>query len=328
MNLKISGNILKLLISLLILNTFVFASIVEIYRTNGIDAVKKELDRLIQTKKYWSGFLKDNDVRFGYYESIDSVLVCNKNNKDLVLYKKDKKSFKKAFNSSIFVGKANGDKQVEGDLKTPIGVYNLTKKLTKVDTFYGPLALVTSYPNLYDKVKKKTGHGIWIHGLPIDEKRDDYTKGCVALDNTKLETLSAQIDHKKSVVLLSQDETKNITVDDISSIISQVYSWKDAWQTGDINKYLSFYDQEFRQVNGTNIRTFSQRKRRIFKSSGKKTINFTNINISPYANTNGKAIFKVVMDEDYKARSYKFVGEKELYIELKSDGSMSILTEG
>lgn len=319
---------MKIILNLLILSSFMMASIMEIYRSNGIEAVKKELDKTIQTQSYWLSYLKNHDLKFGYYESIDSLLVCNKESKDLVLYQKDARTFKKKFSTSVFIGKAKGDKEEEGDLKTPIGVYKLTQKLTKVDSFYGPLALVTSYPNLYDKVKKKSGSGIWIHGLPTDEKRDDFTKGCIALDNQKLETLDDKINYKKSIVLVSQTKIRATTVEEMSSIISQIYVWKDAWQKGNIKQYLSFYDKTFSLSNGMDFKKFKKRKTRIFKKARDKNIKLTNINISPYSNTQGKALFKIVMDEDYKARYYKFKGTKELYIELKSNGKMSILTEG
>ncbi len=319
---------MKLLIILLFFNSFIYASLVEIYRSGGIDAVQKQLDKIIQTKSYWSKYLKNHDVKYGYYESIDSILVCNKSNKDLVLYKKDNNKFNKSFSTSVFLGKANGDKQKEGDLKTPIGVYKLTNKLTKLDPFYGPLALVTSYPNLYDKVKNKSGSGIWIHGLPQDKKRDNFTKGCVALENEELKDLNSKINYKKSIILLSQKELKTITTNDISNILSQIYIWKNAWQKGDIKKYLSFYNKDFKQTNGMDLQSFSKRKTRIFKKTNSKTIKLTNINISPYANIAKKALFKIVMDEDYKARYYKFKGKKELYIELKNNGNISILTEG
>ncbi len=319
---------MKIVLSLIILNSFIFASIMDIYRSGGIEAVKKELDKTIQTQSYWLNYLKDNDLKFGYYESINSLLVCNKNDKHLTLYQKENRAFKKKFSSSVFIGKAKGDKQKEGDYKTPIGVYKLTQKLTKLDSFYGPLALVTSYPNLYDKVRKKSGSGIWIHGLPTDKKRDDFTKGCVALDNGKLELLNSKINYKKSIVLLSQKGLRATTLEEMSSIISQIYVWKDAWQKGNIKQYLSFYNKNFTLSNGMNFKKFKKRKTRIFKKTKDKDIKLTNINISPYANTKGKVLFKIVMDEDYKARYYKFKGTKELYIELKSNGKMSILTEG
>ena len=306
---------------------FLSANFIEIYRNNGIDAVQKELERIIKTKKYWDKYLKDIDVRYGYYESINSVLICNKDKKNITLYKKDKKQFIKNFTSSVFIGEKSGDKQKEGDLKTPIGVYKLTAQLTNVDSFYGPLALVTSYPNLYDRIQKKSGSGIWIHGLPYNKKRDNFTKGCVALDNTKLETLNSKINYKNSIILLSETKLRDTTTDDISNILSQIYIWKEAWQKSDIKQYLSFYDKDFKKTNGMNFDKFSQYKARIFKRTKKKSIYFKNINISPYANNNNKILFKVVIDEDYKAKYYKFKGKKELYIELKKDGKISIIAE-
>ena len=318
---------MKLVFIILVIYASLEANLVELYRLNGIDAVKKELDKIVKTKKYWDGYLKNSDVRYGYYESINSVLICNKNAKDIVLYNKKDKQFKQQFISPVFIGQNHGAKQKQGDLKTPTGVYQLTKRLTNIDPFYGPLALVTSYPNLYDKINKKSGSGIWIHGLPFDEKRDDFTKGCVALNNDKLEKLNSQFDYKKSILLLSENKLQDITKSEISTILYQIFVWKDAWQTGDIDKYLSFYDISFKQINGMNFKKFKVRKTRIFKTAKDKKIKLYNINISPYSNSQGKSLFRITMDEDYQARYYKFKGIKELYVELKADGKISILIE-
>ena len=318
---------MKLVFIILVIYASLEANLVELYRLNGIDAVKKELDKIVKTKKYWDGYLKNSDVRYGYYESINSVLICNKNAKDIVLYNKKDKQFKQQFISPVFIGQNHGAKQKQGDLKTPTGVYQLTKRLTNIDPFYGPLALVTSYPNLYDKINKKSGSGIWIHGLPFDEKRDDFTKGCVALNNDKLEKLNSQFDYKKSILLLSENKLQDITKSEISNILYQIFIWKDAWQTGDIDKYLSFYDISFKQINGMNFKKFKVRKTRIFKTAKDKKIKLYNINISPYSNSQGKSLFRITMDEDYQAQYYKFKGIKELYIELKTDGNISILIE-
>ena len=76
-----------------------------------------------------------------------------------------------------FTGKYDGDKVSAGDRRTPIGIYNLTQKLSTVDPFYGPMAFVTSYPNLYDRIRGKSGDGIWIHGLPLPAIETTLPKG-------------------------------------------------------------------------------------------------------------------------------------------------------
>ena len=62
-------------------------------------------------------------------------------------------------------GRAGGDKLVEGDLRTPEGIYFLTKVIEDRDlpALYGIRAFVLDYPNLFDSLDGKTGSGIWLH---------------------------------------------------------------------------------------------------------------------------------------------------------------------
>ena len=298
--------------------------IVELYRTKGIHAVEKEIANQLKTKSYWDVILKNKEVDRGYYESIQYVMVCQKDIKDIRLY--DTKSKLQLFNSDVFVGEKQGDKQVEGDLKTPIGAYKLTSRITNVDPFYGPLALVTNYPNLYDKSQGKTGHGIWIHGLPLNQERDDYTKGCIALDNTKIKKLDKKINIDNSVLVISEKKLDSVSKDDMSIVLSNIFKWRDAWIESDITSYLSFYAKDFKKSNGQSLKKFSRYKKRVFGKNEKKSIQFSNINIIPYPNDLNKKLFKVVMDEDYKTKTYKFNGKKELYLEVLNN-KISILTE-
>ena len=315
-----------LLLFFLVLNSVYATSIdiIELYRTKGISAVEKEIANQLKTKSYWDYNLKDKEVINGYYESIQYLMICQKDLKDIKLY--DTKSKSQLFNSDVFVGKASGDKKVEGDLKTPIGAYKLTRRITNVDPFYGPLALSTNYPNLYDKSQGKTGHGIWIHGLPLNQERDDFTQGCIALDNTKMKNLDKTINIKNSVLVISEKKLNTVTKDDMSIVLSNIYKWRDAWKESDLLNYLSFYDQSFKKSNGQTLEKFSRYKKRVFSKNEKKLIEFSNINIIPYPNDLNKKLFKVVMDEVYKTKRHKFEGKKELYVEIL-DGRISILTE-
>jgi len=298
--------------------------IVELYRTEGIKAVEKVIEKQLQNKQYWDENLKNKEISNGYYESIQYVMICQKELKEIALYDTQKKE--KLFSSSVFVGKVDGDKKVEGDLKTPTGAYELTNRLTAVDPFYGPLALTTNYPNLYDKVNGKTGHGIWIHGLPEKEERDDFTQGCIALDNNKIKKLDNSINITNSVLVISEKKLKSVSKEEISIILSSIFKWRDSWKYSDIDSYLSFYDKSFKRTNGQDLEKFSKFKKRIFNKDEKKVIKFSNINVIPYPNETNKRIFKVVMDEYYKTKNYKFDGKKELYVEIKN-GKFKILTE-
>jgi len=302
------------------------STLVDIYREHGINAVEKILNESLSKKSYWDNFLKNKDLSNGYYESINNILVCSKNTQNIAIY--DTKSNNKLlYSSKVITGEKDGNKQKEGDLKTPLGAYKLTKKLTRLDPFYGPMALVTSYPNRFDKSKNKTGSGIWIHGVPKDKKRNPYTKGCIALDNDNLKELYAKIDMKKSLLIIKDEKKSLSSKEDISTILAQLFSWKQAWTNSDLKKYLSFYSKDFKKSNGTGIKRFKNYKKRVFAKNEEKIIIFSKINIIPYPNDLNKNIYKVTLFEKYHAKSYQFIGNKELYLEL-INGKIKILFEG
>jgi len=211
--------------------------IVELYRTQGISAVEKLISKELQSKQYWDINLESKNIINGYYESIKYVMICQKNLKDIKLY--DTKNQQNIFSSDVFIGKKNGDKKREGDMKTPLGAYDLTKRITKLDQFYGPLALTTNYPNIYDKSKGKTGSGIWIHGLPIKGDRDDFTKGCIALDNKKIKKLDNSININNSILIISQEKLREITKNDMSIVLANIFSWKNAWKNSSFRRCFS-----------------------------------------------------------------------------------------
>lgn len=318
---------MKSIIILFFISNYLLASSLELlslYRTQGINAVQAKLEQQLSNKSYWEYYLQSKDVSNGYYESIEYLMVCQKDMKDIVLY--NTKTNQKLFSSNVFTGQVDGDKQREGDLKTPVGVYSLKKRLTKLDPFYGPLALTTDYPNGYDKALGKTGYGIWIHGLPTNQKRDDYTKGCIALDNHKIKKLDSTINIDNSVLVISESKTIEASKTDIVNILTQIHLWKDAWVNNDFNNYIAFYSEDFKKTNGQSYENFKSYKERLFKKDTKKSIVFKEINIIPYPNPSKKRLFRVIMQEDYKARNHTFLGKKELYIEMNGE-NISIISE-
>ncbi|QOP40922.1 L,D-transpeptidase family protein [Sulfurimonas marina] len=317
-------------IVLLILSINTFASdtdIVTNYRIHGIQDIQKRLDEKLATTQYWKEYLENKDTKFGYLESYCNVLTCNKKNSKLYIYMKDKNSstYKLQKEYGAFTGKAKGDKVKEGDLRTPVGIYRLTKKIDKVDPFYGPLAFVTSYPNTYDKYRNKTGQGIWIHGLPIDQERDEFTKGCIAINNQNIECLDKHIDIKKTILLIDESDVKtDIQKKNLSIILSQLYAWRLAWIYNDLENYLNFYDPSFKRFDGMDKERFTKYKTRIFNKQEDKTIIFTNLNVIPYPDTQN--VYQITFKEDYKSSSFSFTGDKTLIIKLQ-DQKISIITE-
>ncbi len=302
--------------------------IISTYRSEGIDNIKPTLEKYLLDKKYWESIVNSKDTRYGYYESVKYVFIASKENNNLLLFELDENKVSQIGNSSAIFGANKDDKIKEGDLATPIGVYDLTKKLKNLDQYYGPLAFVTSYPNLYDKLNKKTGYGIWIHGLPLNGDRSEKnTKGCIAIENNTLLQYEKIINHKDSVLITSNKQIEETSKEIFVNILQSLFIWRDAWINNDLNLYLSFYDDNFTRFDGMKINEFKNFKKKVFDKNERKIIEFKNINIIPYPNTQNKKIFRITFLENYKSDSgYTFLGNKELYIVINNN-SFKIIIE-
>jgi murein L,D-transpeptidase YafK len=300
--------------------------LIDIYLSEGIQAVEKEIQKKLVLKETWKEKLKDYNTTFGYYENLETLLVANKKKKTLHAYKINGKKLESLETYNVIVGK-DGDKEKEGDLKTPLGAYDITKKFTPSDPFYGPLAYALSYPDTLDKVQGKNGYGIWIHGSPMDgSQRDPMSKGCIVMENDIIKAFDTKINPNSALTLVAEDEMPRTNVDELSFMLAELYRWKEAWTYNKLEEYLSFYSEEFKRFDGKNKEEFSQMKRYVFSQSDDKEIKFSNINISLYPNIEGKHLFKISFFEDYKSKRHTFKGNKELFVELK-DGKFSIIVE-
>ncbi|HEC1774429.1 TPA: L,D-transpeptidase family protein, partial [Campylobacter lari] len=237
----------KTILVLFSLVVFVNASdLAKIYLNQGIDAVEKVLEQELSKKDFWLDEIKDKNVSLGYYEENVAIVLTNKSDKIIRVYHyNDGKVEKKFIQKDVLTGLA-GDKEIEGDLKTPIGFYELGKKFYPGDPYYGPFAFATTYPNVLDKTLGKTGGGIWIHGYPLDGTRlDTYkTRGCIAVQNDLLEDFNKLVANRKSYAMTEEKNKVRTNHEEVAILLANLFAWKDSWQKSDIDKYLSFYDQK------------------------------------------------------------------------------------
>lgn len=90
-----------------------------------------------------------------------------------------------------------GDKEVEGDGKTPEGNYIIDRRNPNSE-FH--LSIGVSYPDEGDKAHagklgKKPGGDIFIHGRPwrYRDGGQDWTAGCIAVTNKEIEDIYAMV---------------------------------------------------------------------------------------------------------------------------------------
>lgn len=110
----------------------------------------------------------------------------------------------------VSIGSNGYDKQVEGDKRTPIGIYHFTSFLNddQLMDYYGLGAYPINYPNAIDLLQGKTGSGIWLHGLPknVIERPLLDSDGCVVIDNNSLLEMTQYIKTGRTPIILSQSD--------------------------------------------------------------------------------------------------------------------------
>ena len=319
-----------LLVFMAFLSSLCASDLVKIYLNDGLDAVGAAIEKELGNKDFWLEELGDKNLTLGYYDKDVVIVKTNKNDKILKVYSYTNGKIKKEFEQKEVITGLMGDKEKEGDLKTPIGFYELGAKFNPGDQYYGPFAFATSYPNLLDKVQGKTGGGIWIHGYPLDGTRlDEFkTRGCIALFNDKLEDFAKVVAGKKVYVLIEEKDSVKAKKDEIASLMADLFAWKYAWTESDVNAYLDFYDEEeFKRFDKSTFSQFASMKRVIFSRKEHKIIKFSDISISPYPNLEDEKMYRISFYEDYYTKNYQFRGNKILYVKLDKKGKMKILAE-
>ena len=152
----------------------------------------------------------------------------------------------------ISVGKAGTSKTLEGDQRTPLGVYYITSNLDRksLKDFYGSGALPINYPNMLDAKRGKTGSGIWLHGTPPSQfsRPPLATDGCVVLANPDLSHLVKTVEVRTTPVVIATQlhwvaphsvRTEGKPFEDA------LHAWRNAKTAGDLKQILSFYTPDF-----------------------------------------------------------------------------------
>ncbi len=148
----------------------------------------------------------------------------------------------------ISVGKAGIDKRVEGDERTPLGVYYITSNLDPrtLPDLYGSGALPINYPNALDIKRGQTGSGIWLHGSPSDQfaRAPLASEGCVVLSNPDMEHLLRTVQIRTTPVVIARQlqwVAPDLARRQAEGFKPVLQAWAEARSAGDIDRALAFY---------------------------------------------------------------------------------------
>ena len=178
------------------------------------------------------------------------ILVDKKTNTLSVAHYEADDSFKIVKTYRATTGKVKGDKEEEGDLKTPEGVYQLSMclKPPSLKAKFGPMAFYINYPNAYDQIAARNGNAIMLHGTdePSRLKKDFDSEGCVVVKNEDLQEIKSSIQTPLTPILIFKELTPEYQSGGRDEKLHKFFdSWIQDWESRDVAKYMSHYHTDF-----------------------------------------------------------------------------------
>ncbi|MBN2280142.1 MAG: L,D-transpeptidase family protein [Candidatus Marinimicrobia bacterium] len=255
---------------------------------------------------------------------VDKFLLVDKSKQKLwVVAANDSETTVVADSFRVTTGRVPGNKEKEGDLKTPEGIYRVVRKLNGdgLPEKYGPLAFVLDYPNIVDKLEKKNGSNIWIHGRN-ETIRDFQTEGCISLENGHILDLATYIDlNDTRIIILDSMDCNNPGWENVrQNLYSFFQNWKKNWNEGNLEPYFNCYSEDFTE-SGNSFQTFRERKRSL-----EKLYSWKKIEIDSLRFLISKREILASFIQTYVSPNFTSYGEKELVI-LRSGDTFKILRE-
>ena len=269
-------------------------------------------------------------------ESVRHALLVEKSTHRLYIYRRrDGQPPELVRDYYVSTGKKEGDKVARGDLRTPEGVYFITSWIPqeKLPDKYGVGAFPLNYPNELDRRLGKTGYGIWLHGTesryysrpPLD------SEGCMVLTNIDFSSLKDELRPGSTpVVIVDKVDwlTREQWLAERARVLADLESWRRDWESLDVDRYLSHYSDDF-WSKGHDLRSWSQRKRRIARSKSFQKIRLSDISLLAYpeGGSRGKDIVVARFQQDYESSNYRSDMKKRLYLQRDAN-RWKIMYEG
>lgn len=231
----------------------------------------------------------------------------------------------------VTIGKNGSEKRIEGDKRTPLGVYFSSPKLTKkLPDFYGDGAYPLNYPNEWDKYEKRNGYGIWLHGTPNDtySRPPRASDGCVVLANPDLKSLAPILKDGNIPVIITnglQWLPANTAAPQGEKLEVALQAWHKAWQAQDTERYLAHYSTQFFSPNA-DYEHWAKEKRRIQANKTDTEIKLSNVSMFRYPHSEREMAI-VTFDQEFKSPHLDSRMKKRQYWVLENQ-QWKIMYEG
>lgn len=262
----------------------------------------------------------------------DNVVVVDLSNNRLYLFENEHGVPHLISDFYTTIGRGGSGKQVEGDMRTPIGVYRVTRYINDngLPELYGVGALPVNYPNALDRARGRTGHGIWLHGVPRTtySRTPRASEGCVVIANDDFEMIREHVTIGKTPVVMTtgNDWMPIAEVEkQRSMLLSAIESWQNSWQAIDTESYLAYYSPDFVSDKSLDKVAFATRKKQVNASKTKIEVDLSNVSIFRYPGED--EMVKVTFNQNYSSNNYEAEDRKTQYWQRNDEGKWQIVLE-
>lgn len=272
------------------------------------------------------------DVILQLAPEYDHVIVADLSNNRVYLFENDQGVPHLVADFYATIGRGGAGKQVEGDMRTPIGIYHVTRYLNdnQLPELYGVGALPVNYPNALDRARGHTGYGIWLHGVPRETyaRTPRASEGCVVIANDDFETLRAQTVVGKTPVIMTAG-LNWIPVakadQEREQLLAVVDHWRHSWEAIDTQAYLAYYAPDFVSDNGRDKQAFAAYKKKLNQTKTDISVDLSDLSIFRYPGEDD--MVKVTFTQNYDSNNYHSKDRKAQYWQRSDDGQWRIVLE-
>lgn len=259
------------------------------------------------------------------------VIVVDKKLNDLHITKRQAEGLVPFKTWHTTLGKVIGDKLIEGDKKTPEGIYDLLFRSlpsTGLKPKFGSMAIYVGYPNPIDRRGKQTGFDILIHGTDTPERlKENYdSEGCVVLANEQIDELWPYVKLKDTKLIITRDFAAIRNLPRRKQAEEFLNKWLKAWGDKRLDDYLDMYAYEFSYDKMDRIE-YGKYKQKLNQAYETITVGASNVRYYPHEKYD-----IIAFDQSYESTlpggkpGFKLTGRKNLYVQLRN-GDYKIIAE-
>ena len=273
------------------------------------------------------------DVLLQLSDKQETAVVVDLSRSRLYLFENKGKGPRMLADFYVTQGKNGKDKRIEGDEKTPLGTYFVTSSLdvAKLPDLYGTGAFPIDYPNAWDRRQGKTGHGIWLHGVPSNtySRAPLATRGCLAMSNSELDSIKPFLHSGATPVIIASQlnwvDTEQLGRD-AGSLKKRMAQWLADWQSRDVDAYLDYYSRSFRS-DAKDYSAWAEHKQRVNQHKEFIKVTLSDVSILRYPDQSSDMVV-VSFEQDYRSNNFNGKSRKRQYWQKEADGQWRIIYEG